>query len=254
MVSCGTACRRQRLDDEEQRREHDEHPVGDEEDEDPPPVDDAEKLGSDHRREDRGEPAHQRQSRQHSDERYPSEEVAHECHRDDPSGRGAHSLQHAEHAEQFEVRRDGSAEACDDMHEARDDERHPSSDPIAEWTHEQLADTESDRRRREGQLDRRRPDPEVVLQRRKRREVEVDREWAESGQGTEHDHVDDPLPPGQRVSGVHDDTHSIGFLARGERVNAIRPRWQWMPAPRGTARSAPAGRRPAHRAPRAAFS
>ena len=85
-----------------------------------------------------------------------------------------------------------------------------AADLVAPRADQQLPETEADGRGRQRQLDRRRRDAEVALQRRQRRQVRVDRERPESGQRAQDQDVGEALATGERVSGMHDGGHDGG--------------------------------------------
>lgn len=181
------------LDDEEDRGQQDEHPVDHQEREHPAPVGEPQQLRPEDRSDDRRQQGHEGEAREHPDQREASEEVPDHGRRDDEAGRGAHSLEDAEQPEHLDGGGERRPDARDDVEDARGEERSAATHPVTPWPDQQLPDPESEQGRGQGELDDRGADREVLLNRRERRKVEVDRERAERRQRSEDDHVDESL-------------------------------------------------------------
>ena len=88
------------------------------------------------------------------------------------------------------------------MHGSRDDERKSAADLVTPRADEELTEGEANHRRGERQLNGSDRRVELGLDHGKGREVQVDRERAESGERAENENVDQPLAGGQGIARI----------------------------------------------------
>ena len=137
-----------------------------------------EQLPADQRRQDRREPHHEHQHRQHADRTGLIEVIAHDRARDHDRRAAAEGLEEPERNQRVDALGPRASDRRD--HEQRQSEIQDrlAAEPIRQRPVESLADRDADEVRREARLDDARGRAELARDGRQRRQVHVDRQRA----------------------------------------------------------------------------